>query len=100
MGYAGARIILKCDQESPIAAVQQEVVKNRPDVATVPRHSPVGESQSNGRVENAIRRVQEQVRAFTIRLKHALSVTGDRSSSLRMVGRMGSNDVDKIRDQR
>ena len=40
MGYGGARIILKCDQENPIAAVQQEVIKNRPDVATVPRHSP------------------------------------------------------------
>ena len=69
MGYGGARIILKCDQESPIAAVQQEVIKNRLDVATVPRHSPVGESQSNGRVENAIRRVQEQVRAFYDQLK-------------------------------
>ena len=64
MGYGGTRIILKCDQENPIAAVQQEGIKNRLDVATVPRHSPVGESQSNGRVENAIKRVQEQVRAF------------------------------------
>ena len=45
MGYGGTRIILKCDQENPIAAVQQEVIKNRLDVATVPRHSPVGESQ-------------------------------------------------------
>ena len=69
MGFGGTRIILKCDQENPIAAVQQEVIKNRPDVATVPRHSPVGESQSNGRVENAIRRVQEQVRAFYDQLK-------------------------------
>ena len=45
MGYGGTSIILKCDQENPIAAVQQEVIKNRPDVATVPRHSQVGESQ-------------------------------------------------------
>ena len=35
MGYGGVRIILKCDQESPIAAVQQEVIKNRSDAATV-----------------------------------------------------------------
>ena len=69
MGYGGARIIRKCDQENPIAAVQQEVIKNRTDAATVPRHSPVGESQSNGRVENAIRRVQEQVRVFYDQLK-------------------------------
>ena len=38
MGYGGTRIILKCDQEN------QEVIKNRLDVAIVPRHSPVGES--------------------------------------------------------
>ena len=75
MGYGGTRIILKCDQENPIAAVQQEVIKNRLDVATVPRHSPVGESQSNGRVENAIRRVQEQVRAFYDQLKARTGVS-------------------------
>ena len=75
MGYGGTRIILKCDQENPIAAVQQEVIKNRPDVATVPRHSPVEESQSNGRVENAIRRVQEQVRAFYDQLKARTGVS-------------------------
>ena len=75
MGYGGTRIILKCDQENPIAAVQQEVIKNRPDVATVLRHSPVGESQSNGRVENAIRRVQEQVRAFYDQLKARTGVS-------------------------
>ena len=75
MGYGGTRIILKCDLENPIAAVKQEVIKNRPDVATVPRHSPVGESQSNGRVENAIRRVQEQVRAFYDQLKARTGVS-------------------------
>ena len=69
MGFGGTRIILKCDQENPIAAVQQEVIKNRLDVATMPRHSPAGKSQSNGRVENAIRRVQEQVRAFYDQVK-------------------------------
>ena len=61
--------MLKCDQESPIDAVQQEVIKNRSDAATVPKHSPVGESESNGRFENAIRRVQEQVRVFYDQLK-------------------------------
>ena len=75
MGYGGTRIILKCDQENPIAAVEQEVIKNRRDVATVPRHSPVGESQSNGRVENAIRRGQEQVRAFYDQLKARTGVS-------------------------
>ena len=29
MGYGGTRIILKCDQENPIAAVQQEVIKKQ-----------------------------------------------------------------------
>ena len=75
MGYGSARIILKCDQQNPIAAVQQEAIKNRPDVATIPRHSPAGESQSNGHVENAIRKVQEQVRAFYDQLKARTGVS-------------------------
>ena len=83
MGFGGTRIILKCDQENPKVAVQQEVIKNRPDVATVPRHRPVGESQSNGRVEKAIRRVQEQVRAFYDQLKARTGVSlGTDPSSL------------------
>ena len=101
MGYGGARIILKCDQENPIAAVQQEVIKNRPDVATVPRHSPAGESQSNGRVENAIRSVQEQVRAFYDQLKARTGVSlGTDHPVFEWLVEVGSNDVDKIRDQR
>ena len=40
MGYGGARIILKCDQESPMASVQQEVMLPRyPDTAQSESHS-------------------------------------------------------------
>ena len=53
-GYKGSRVVLKCDQEAALVAVQGEVAKMREGVPTIPRHSPVGESQSNGRVECAI----------------------------------------------
>ena len=54
-------MVLKADQEVAIADVQ------RPEVAvrwgeTMPMNSPEGESQSNGRVENAVQRVQGLIR--------------------------------------
>ena len=47
-----------------IADVQRQVVPERSG-ETVPMNSPVGESQSNGRVENAVQRVQGQRRLNT-----------------------------------
>ena len=52
MGY-GARVVLKADQE--LVAVR----------SGVPLNSPVGESQSNDRVENAVQRTQGQRRLNT-----------------------------------
>ena len=53
---------LKSDQEPAIVNLQIALQEVRQGV--IPTHSPVGESESNGRVENAIRRVQEKVRAL------------------------------------
>ena len=64
-GMKDAKIQLKSDQEPSIINVQTAIQEIRPGMA-IPTNSPVGESQCNGRVENAIRRVQEKVRA----LKH------------------------------
>ena len=64
-GYAGTPIILKCDQEGPIVAVQRRVMQDR-RAPTTPQNSPVGESQSNGAVENAIKRVQGQLRTLKL----------------------------------
>ena len=53
-GYRGADIRLKCDQEPAITEVQQKVAELRKGARTVPVNSPVGDSKSNGRVENSI----------------------------------------------
>ena len=57
-------MVLKAAKEVAIADVQRQVVANRSG-ETVPMNSPVGESQSNGRVENAVQRVQGQRRLST-----------------------------------
>ena len=48
MGYGGARIILKCDQENPIAAVQQEVIKTGP---TLPRYPDTAQPESRNQTD-------------------------------------------------
>lgn len=58
-GLGAARILLKTDQEPAIVCVQQAIQELKPNIA--PINSPVGESACNGRVEFAIRMVQEQI---------------------------------------
>ena len=59
--YGGSRVVLKADQEVAIPDEQRQVVAARSD-ETVPMNSPVGESQSNGRLENAVQRVHGLIR--------------------------------------
>ena len=61
-GLGKSRILLKSDQEPAIINIQQAIQELKPDV--VPINSPVGESACNGRVENAVRRVQEKIRTL------------------------------------
>ena len=53
LGYGGSRVVLKADQEVAIADVQRQVVAVRTG-ETMPMNSPMGESLSNDRVENAV----------------------------------------------
>ena len=78
LGYA--KLVIKCDQEPALNDVMYQSKKKiwndieeykRGIVANlggqiVIRNSPVGESQSNGAVENAIQRVQGQIRAIKL----------------------------------
>ena len=66
-GFKDIRIQLKTDQEPAMISLQGAIQNLRP-TEVIPVNSPVGESESNGRVENAIRRVQEKSRA----LRHQL----------------------------
>ena len=72
-GHEGRRIQLKSDQEPSIVALQGAIQDIRPDV--VPTNSPVGESESNGRAENAIRRVQEKIRVLRHKLEQGIKQT-------------------------
>lgn len=66
-GFKDVRIQLKTDQGPAVISLQGAIQDLRPK-EVIPVNSPVGESESNGRVENAIRRVQEKSRA----LRHQL----------------------------
>ena len=61
LGYK--RIVLKSDQEPAILALKAEV-KRTSGVEIVPELSPVGESQSNGRAERAVRTTKGQFRTM------------------------------------
>ena len=55
---------IKSDQEPAIVDVQRAVIAKRGNAPTIPVNSPVGDSQSNGRVENAIKKVRNMVKTI------------------------------------
>ena len=63
-GYGGAPVRIKSDQEPAIVDVQRAVIAKRGNAPTIPLNSPVGDSQSNGRVENAINKVRNMVKTI------------------------------------
>lgn len=62
-GMPSIKLHIKTDQEPSIINVQIAMQELCPD-RIICLNSPVGELKCNGRVENAMRRVQENVRAF------------------------------------
>ena len=69
LGYK--RIILKSDNEPAIRALK-EAVKTERNEELIMVESPVGESASNGEVENAIRQVEGQTRTIKSSLEERL----------------------------
>ena len=69
-GYKDIRLQLKSDQDPAIVNLQTAIQEIRPN--TVPTNSPVGESESNGRAENAIRRIQEKTRTLRHQLENGI----------------------------
>ena len=72
-GYHG-RVVLKSDGENAIKDLMKEVALKRCDMPTVLEHSKAYDSKSNGRAENAVRRVESQVRTMLIALQEALGI--------------------------
>ena len=67
-----AKIQLKSDQDSFIVNVQTAIQEIRSGMV-IPTNSPVGESQCHGRVQNAIRRIQEKVRVLRHQLESCIT---------------------------
>ena len=70
-GMKDAKTQLKSDQEPAIVNVQTAIQELRPGMV-IPTNSPVGESQSNGRVENAIKTIQEKTRTLRHQVEHGI----------------------------
>ena len=61
-------MILRNDQEVAITDYLREVARKRCDLEIVVECSPVGNSESNGRAERAVRSVEEFTRAVQLDL--------------------------------
>ena len=57
-----------------MVALQKEVQRLR-SAKTIPINSPVGESESNGRIENTIRRTQDKFRAIKSHVEAEAKIT-------------------------
>ena len=64
LGYESTKLIIKSDQESSVKAVIDAVIRARGNSPTMPEHSPVRSSGSNGIIERGIKEVQGQLRAM------------------------------------
>ena len=80
-GLQNTRMIVKTDQEPASVDVQTSMQDARPDM-NIPINSPVGESESNGRAENCIRRIQEKIRTLRHHVESHAKVKIDEQSPL------------------
>ena len=71
MGYKDVIVQIKSDQEFAIVAIQEYIRLNRSS-PIIPTNSPVGESECNGRAENAIRRVKEKTRTLIAQMEEGI----------------------------
>ena len=64
VGLGKGRIIVKADQEPAIVDLQKEISRARADAGTALDSSRVGESDGNGRIERAIRKLKGKIRTL------------------------------------
>ena len=64
VGLSQERIIVKSDQEPSIVQLQKEIARQRGEASTGIENSRVGDSDSNGRIERAIREVKGLIRTL------------------------------------
>ena len=64
VGLGKGRIIVKADQEPAIVDLQKEISRTRADAGTALDSSRVGDSDSNGKIERAIRKLKGIIRTI------------------------------------
>ena len=69
LGYANVPICVKNDQEPAIKCVTDAMINARA-AQTIKEESPVGSSQSNGTIENAVGESEAQIRTGRLALEH------------------------------
>ena len=72
VGLNKERIITKADQEASIIQLQKEVARQRTEAGTAIENSRVGDSNSNGKIERAIREVKGLVRTMRSALEEKI----------------------------
>ena len=65
------RVTIRTDQEPALVDLANAIITAREEPTTL-EHAPVGESQSNGLVERAVRTIEEQIRTFKIALEEKI----------------------------
>ena len=78
LGYK--EVILRCDGEPALKAVQEEV-KARRNHQKIMDNSPVGDSRANGAAERVVQAVEEQVRVVRhgLEMRRGMKISGKRS---------------------
>ena len=78
-GYGGALVRIMSDQEPASVDVQRAVIAKCGSAPATLVHSSVGDSQSNGRVENGIKKVRNMVKTIlsSLESKWCIRVTRD-----------------------
>ena len=71
MGYKATKVSIKSDQEPAMVALQEAIRKER-QAHTISTNSPVGESECNGRAENAIRIVNDKTGILMAQLEDGI----------------------------
>ena len=96
LGYR--RVTFKSDQEPALVALLKALTIRMEGIEVVPEESPVGESQVNGEIENAIREMGKQIRTIKDLLR--AEVQNDNTQSPSPSGMAGSTRecfVDEVR---
>ena len=71
VGLSEERITTEADQENSIVQLQHEIAKRRRNYGTAVENSKVGDSNSNGAVERAIREVEGMIRTLRSAIEEA-----------------------------